>query len=407
MKHAKLVSGLIMVLIIAVFGYMAYYIIQAVSSPLKTVEAVLYTAEETVSVNGYFLRDEVPVPAGEGRIQEIRVAEGEKVSKGEVLFVGYDNPESMQLRRELDDVDSRLARLYRAVEVGQSSDISKLDQSISEHLVNLIYGVSRPRAVDINRECEELKTAVLRRGIAYSKDGEEKARAAIESLLEEKSRISAQAGKGFVSVKAPMSGYFTSSVDGYEQQLGIEKAEILMVQDLKNIKSLKSAVPTDAFCGKLVTGFEWRYAAVVPYKYAKMLKEGTRITLRFTGDYIGEVKVRVLRVGEDENGECTVVFSGTTKMSELIGLRYQGADIVFSTYEGIRIPKQALRINENGETGVYCLIAMQAKFVKTEQIYELDQHYIVRYDPASKTGLRPGYEVIVSSKNLYDGKIVQ
>jgi hypothetical protein len=50
---------------------------------------------------------------------------------------------------------------------------------------------------------------------------------------------------------------------------------------------------------------------------------------------------------------------------------------------------------------------MQAKFVETEQIYELDHHYIVSYDPKAKGGLRPGDEIIVSSKNLYDGKIVQ
>jgi len=407
MKHAKLVSGLIMVLIIAVVGYMAYYIIQAISSPLKTVEAVLYTAEQTVPVSGYFLRDEIPIPAGSGEIQEIRVAEGDKVAKGEVLYVSYEDPEARQIRKDLDNVELRLSQLYEAVGGGKATDISKVDRSISDHLVNLLYGVSQPKAVDIRSESEKLKTAVLERGLAYSESGGAKASAAIESLLEEKSRLSSQAGRGSASVKSPYSGFFTSSVDGYEKQLTIKKAETITLRELKNIKSLKLDEPLSAYCGRLVTGFEWRFAAAVPSKFAKMLPEGSYITLRFTGDYIGEVKVKVLRVGEDENGESIAVFSCATKISELLGLRYQNADIVFSTYEGIRIPKQALRINEKGETGVYCLVAMQAKFVKTEQIYETDQHYIVKYDPSSDTGLRPGYEIIVSSKNLYDGKIVQ
>jgi hypothetical protein len=170
---------------------------------------------------------------------------------------------------------------------------------------------------------------------------------------------------------------------------------------------LKTGEPLDSYCGRLATGFEWRFAAAVPTKYAGLLKEGTPITLRFTGDYIGEVTVNVLRIGEDENGESLAVFSSSTRISDLLGLRYQNADIVFSTYEGVRVPKEALRINEAGETGVYCLVAMQAKFVKTEQIYETDHYYIVKYDANSETSIRPGDEVIVSSKNLYDGKIVQ
>jgi len=407
MKNAKPVSSLIMLLIVVVVGYMAYYIIQAISSPLKTVEAVLYTAEQTVSVSGYFFRDEIPIPAGSGEIQEIRVPEGVKVAKGEILCVGYDDPEARQIRKSLDDVETRLSQLYEAVGGGKPTDISKVDQSISEHLVDLIYGISLSKAANVRNDGEKLKTAVLMRGLAYSDDGSAKASAAIEYLVEEKIRLSSLAGTGYASVKSPASGFFTSSVDGYENKLTLEKAESITLKELKNIRSLKSDEPSDNYCGRLATGFEWRFAAAVSTEYAKMLSERTYINLRFTGDYIGEVRVRVLRVGEDENGESIVVFSGTTRVSELLGLRHQKADIVFSTYEGIRIPKQALRINEKGETGVYCLVAMQAKFVKTEQIYETDQHYIVKYDPSSKQGLRPGYEVIVSAKNLYDGKIVQ
>lgn len=407
MRRNSLVSGLILLLILMVVGYMAYYIFVAVSSSLKTAEAVLYTAEEIVSIKGYFFRDEIPVPMGNNPVQKLLVSEGEKVHKGQVLSVSYDSEEDMKIDRQLEQTEQMISLLIEAVDSGNTIDISQVDKNISNHLINLIYGIEQPKSTDINHEANKLKSNVLKRGLAFSNSGSEQASAELSRLASEKRRLSAMAHRGTASVKSPQSGYFSASGDGFEGVLTIDKSKSLTLTEFYDLEALKRTDSTGSYFGRLATGFEWRFAASIPENYAKMLAEGTRVTLRFTGDYIGEVKVTVLRISQAENGTCLVVFSGSTHVSELLGLRYQSADIVLSKYEGIRIPKQALRINEEGKTGVYCLVAFQAKFVETEQIYELDHHYIVKYDPNSTGGLRPGEEIIVSSKNLYDGKIVQ
>jgi len=407
MKRNSLVSGLVLLLILMVVGYMAYYIYVAFSSPLKTAEAVLYTAEEIVSVKGYFFRDEIPVPMGKSPIQKLLVSNGEKVHKGQVLSVSYDSEEEMKVARQLEQTEQLISLLKEAVDERDSLDISQVDRNITDHLVNLVYGVEQSKSVDINHEANKLKSYVFKRGIAFSNSGSEQASAELSKLSAEKRRLSAMAGNGAASVKSPQSGYFSATADGFEGVLTIEKSESITLSEFNNLESLRRTDIARSSYGRLGTGFEWRFATSVPYVYAKMLTEGGRATVRFTGDYIGEVRVTVKRIDPPENGTCLVVFSGTTNVSELVGLRYQSADIVLSKYEGIRIPKQALRINEEGKTGVYCLVALQAKFVETEQIYELDHHYIVRYDPNDTEGLRPGEEIIVSSKNLYDGKIVQ
>lgn len=407
MRRKSLVSGLIYVLILLVVGYLVYYIYVAFSTPLKTAEAVLYTAEEIVPVKGYFFRNEIPVSAGRGSVQQILVSGGEKVHKGQVLSVSYDSEEDMKTQQQLEWDRELLSLLLEAMSDKNIVDIDRVDKDISWHLENLVYGVENPKSSGLKFEAKSLKSLVLKRGLAFSNTRRQEVTDEVARLYSEISQLSATAKKGVVSAIAPESGYFSPSVDGFEGILTLDRCDTLTLSEFNKLESVKRSEDLSAYCGRLATDYKWRFAVSLPAEYAALLSEGQKVKLRFTGDYIGEIRAPVQHIGEEESGFRLVVFSGTTHTSELLGLRHQSADIIMSTYEGIRIPKQALRINEEGKTGVYCLVALQAKFVEIEQIFELDHHYIVSYDPKDTRGLRPGDEIIISSKNLYDGKIVQ
>ena len=58
-------------------------------------------------------------------------------------------------------------------------------------------------------------------------------------------------------------------------------------------------------------------------------------------------------------------------------------------------------------TGVYCVVGMEARFKPVKVLYYGDGFVLVRADSdAEKTRLRSGDEVIVTAKDLYDGKVV-
>ena len=112
---------------------------------------------------------------------------------------------------------------------------------------------------------------------------------------------------------------------------------------------------------------------------------------------------------------------GAAYLAQLTLLRKQSAQVVVSSVEGIRVPKDALRIRtgteekEDGTTaetqtlGVYCVVGMEARFKPVEMLYSGDGFALVRAAaPADKESLRlrSGDEVIISAKNLYDGKVV-
>lgn len=86
--------------------------------------------------------------------------------------------------------------------------------------------------------------------------------------------------------------------------------------------------------------------------------------------------MKVERVGETpENSRVTVVLSSDRYLSETTLLRKQTVELVFDSQTGIRVPTQAVRVEERTVTdpeteeekqelvtGVYVLVGQQAEF---------------------------------------------
>ena len=109
-------------------------------------------------------------------------------------------------------------------------------------------------------------------------------------------------------------------------------------------------------------------------------------------------------------------------------LRHQNAQIIFDSYAGIRVPKDALRVvtetiedGSGGEitqrmTGVYCRIGLAAQFKPVSVVYQGEDYYLVEADPTilgqmtekqlQIRTLRSGDDVIVTAHDLYDGKVI-
>lgn len=136
--------------------------------------------------------------------------------------------------------------------------------------------------------------------------------------------------------------------------------------------------------------------------------------------------MKIERVDGAQDGACLVVLSSTRNLADTSMLRKQTVDIVFNSLEGIRVPKKAVRTEnravtdpETGETstkqviGVYVLTAAQAEFKAVEILADDGDYYLVKAvlpdvptDNQLKTAFRAGDQVIVSSDELYDGKVM-
>jgi len=93
-------------------------------------------------------------------------------------------------------------------------------------------------------------------------------------------------------------------------------------------------------------------------------------------------------------------------MADTLAVRIQSVKIVYSEYSGIRVPKKAVRLNEEGKPCVFTLTGARAEEKPINIVYEYEDYYIVESGETAE-GLQFGDEIITSTKGLYDGKIIK
>ena len=132
-----------------------------------------------------------------------------------------------------------------------------------------------------------------------------------------------------------------------------------------------------------------------------------------------DLPVKLESVGPREQGQVVAVFRGDSYLRELTLLRQQRAQVVYGSSQGLRVPKEALRAlrtesdRDTGErtaeeaTGIYCVVGLNARFKPVEVLYTGDHYVLVRASSEdTNLRLRSGDEIIVSARDLFDGKII-
>ena len=86
--------------------------------------------------------------------------------------------------------------------------------------------------------------------------------------------------------------------------------------------------------------------------------------------------------------------------------RQADIEIIYNSYEGIMVPKEALR-QVDGEWGVYCLVGGITRFKPVEWVYQTDSYYLVEPAASSSNGLVMYDQIITSGKDLEKDKVVR
>ncbi|WP_417042929.1 HlyD family efflux transporter periplasmic adaptor subunit [Dysosmobacter sp.] len=417
--------GTKILLAVITLGVVAYFGIQALryfADPLATTAAYTYQVDRSVSLSGYVVREELVLEDSDGLLR-LQRTEGERVSAGGTVAVVYADQASLDRQTELDTLEARLEQLEFAQEAAEGAEVAlKLDNQIIQSILDLRGSLAADRLDKAESYGDTLRSLVLKRDYTYSET--EDLSAQITELKSQISTLRTQAASSTRRITAPEAGLYSAVVDGYEQVLTPEVLETLTPSTLTAIQADES-LQTDV--GKLILGDNWYYAAVVSQADAETLSEGRSMHLRFSKGVEQDLSVTVSHISEAENGRVVVVLKGNTYLPELTLLRQQSAEVILGSLEGIRVPREALRaeetsVDENGElvtteqTGVYCLVGMEARFKPVEVLYSGDGFALVRsaYDTAAGdltssqevARLRDGDQVIVTGRDLYDGKVL-
>lgn len=153
----------------------------------------------------------------------------------------------------------------------------------------------------------------------------------------------------------------------------------------------------------------WYYAVTVPGDCVTRFAVGDSVDVFFNS--LSETfPMEVFQVGEVQEDQVVIVLRSSQDDDKAEDLRQESGRVIFYSSEGIRVPKEALRVSKDGERGVYVVVSQKARFRPVKILAEDENSYLVKADPTDEEDtriLRAGDEIVLASEELYDGKVVR
>ncbi len=383
-RSSPLLKVLPIAVLAAVLVYFAAQVYNYFADPMTITLVYEAQAEDVISMEGWLVRTEEPLPGQTGTVSRA-VQEGQRVAAGETVATVYSDDSALQ-------TVSRIETLELQLHTSITGDILTLRQTLSAG----DYAAAES-------DLAALKAAVLKRDHG-SYTSQEEIQAQIKSVESEIQQQKA-ALSGAKTVTAKASGTYSAVCDGYESVLTEAFLEDVTPSKLNGVK----AAAEQSNVGKLIYGDTWYYAVVLPAEQAAALKDMGRVDVRLAKGFDQSIRMSVVSVSREENGQAAVVLSSTRYLAQTTLLRHQAADAVLHTYQGLRVPADALRVSADGTTGVYCVDGENASFRPIELVYQGEGYALVK--PAEGVRdtqtLRSGDQVIATSGELYDGKVIR
>jgi len=365
---------------LAVACYVGVSLYNAFVNTYETTPAVSYSIEETLSAEGYIVRTETILEEISATVLPI-VGEGEKVAAGQAIAVEYITTDALEAASEIRALRMKISQLesYRG----------NNDRAGFDAVLELSSAVNHN---DLRR-LDEI-TLIVEAGV-FSVEND------LSSL---QSRLEELEGRnlGTRIIIAQLSGTFSHVVDGFEHIF----PDMLYEMSPDELTAAFISPFGTSGTGKLITEFNWYYAALMNYDDASQLSAGQRKNVQFFGAYNAEFEMLVEQISKREDDMCVVLFSSDRGIHEVAPQRALRADIVSNVVTGIRVPKRAIHLDENNKTFVFLQTSGFAEAVEVEILRETGDSYLVRDGAETGSPLRVDSIIIVKANNLYHGKVI-
>lgn len=400
---------------IAIVAYVFLQLMLNVGTLLETESATYASITERAELDAFLFRNEQVITAGADGTDCFLAEDGEKVRKGEDVAITYSAPEDVAVRNRINEIDARIEVLKQSsLSTGASTtNIALLDDEINKLVLSIIRQADLNNFDRILREKEELLILMNRRQAIIQS---ESYTAEIAALSQEREQLSGTLSGASFTTSSPASGYFYSTVDGYETFFTLDRLENLTAEEFE---TLGNTVPDKALIenssGKIVIGSEWYIAVAIDKRTAESFRDGRSYPITFQYSNNTELNMKLeRRIARSDKDVTVLVFSSRQLPSGFDFSRCQTVEIPHSTYEGIRIHNDALRMKD-GQTGVYVVVGTKVVFKKAEVIYNYGSYSIctipknpaypnrkdITYTSSERLSLHD--LVVTDGEDIYDG----
>ncbi len=396
-------KALKIVLCIIAVVFVVHQIYSSAYKPISTVSAESYTAIDGLQINAVILREEKTVTSNTTGALHFVVSDGERVAKDGIIANIYSNAEASVTVNKIEQLNERISDIeemqgYNDVE---AADIKLVNDKVNDSLNTMLRDIAAGNYSLVKEDSAQLLNSISRRQMITGEQTDFSS--ILDELKKERDSLNASLPQPIGSITTTESGYFVSSLDGYEASLTCDNIDSITPELLDNIKA--DTTPQNSV-GKIVSGYTWYIAAKVNLSDSLKYKVGDKLVLKTLLKSCPELEVTVEKINASKKEDTAVlVFSCTQMNSELASVRKGSMTIVNNVYTGLKLPTKALRF-QNDKTGVFVRSGITLKFVGVNVIYRTDEYIICEQQISNDTVLRLYDDVVVKGKGLYDGKII-
>lgn len=396
----KILVGVLSVLVLTTVGSQIYY---RLHDKRDTEEAVLCDINENVPFNGVIIRNEKVVTySGEGAIDYL-YPDGSKVSVNSAIAEIYSSDEGIYAKRKIQKLNEQISDLERAQSPGTTNYVqpetlkTKIDD---EYRQILTYSLNND-FTSLNKVKSDMSVVMNIYNIItnISKDYNAK----ISDLKNEAAELESKSTL-VDTISAAEAGYFVSYCDGYESELNNESIDSLTQEDIERITdgANNPNIP-DGAIGKMFDDYSCSIVGVVDAD--KRIIEGDTLQIMFSAsNNVYDVEVVSVKPAEDDD-KYIIVLSCDRLDEVLVKSRVQSIELIFEEYQGIKVPRKAIRFNGE-QKGVYVILGNEITFKKIDVIYEGDD-FVVSKNTSDEEFLLLYDQIlleVVSNKDVSDSK---
>lgn len=258
------------------------------------------------------------------------------MSKGDSVFRYYSNNE-ISLKEKIAKLDTEIQEALEGQTDVYSADIQVLDKQIEDYLDKILLTNNIEKTNEYKSSISEILIKKAKIAGELSPSG-----SYIRNLVEKRRKLEEELNNGQEYIKAEMSGVVSYKLDGLEEVLNPENFENIDEEmlDEYNLKTGQKIVKSKE-SGKIVDNYECYIAVFLSSEEASEVTVGNKkISLRLTDG--ATINSEVQYVKQQDNGKNMIVFKIDKEVEELIGVRKISLDVIWWSYSGLKVPKEAI-----------------------------------------------------------------
>ena len=350
-----------------------------VSSPAKAQDLTYETVKKSIKTEeAFFVREEKVYYSENSGTLYNNTSSGERVSANALLATVYHSDVSSDKLASLKTINKKIED-----ETEKNSRISSygVDYSDQESTVAAIVDAI-PALAQKDRISEIANYKTIINNLRSGTDTEDVDK--LDMLYAEKADIELSMNSSKTELNTDMAGVFTTYIDGLESFLTAENIKeytpsyFETLPEPENKRLSDSVVEAGAPVCKVQNNHVWYLSMILPTESLPECSEGTAVSLKL--DTIGneEIDGKIYFISEDENGKTLLTVKCSEYVEGAFSYRITGAELIFKSYAGYKVPIYAIRTGENREKYVLCRSgAKEYKCYCTVDYTNPEEEYII------------------------------